>query len=130
MTRGQVARYLGKSIATVRRIEGHHLHPRRDARGIFRFDRAEVRELREAVNRGELRLTPINFARQHAPSKEKRPVAAESDALVSARQQLSELRAVALEAIELFYLVCPDRFLMEVDPDVLNAFEAVLTENG
>jgi hypothetical protein len=128
MTRGQVARYLGKSIATVRRIEGRHLHPHRDARGIFQFQPGEVRELREALNRGELRLTRINFTRDRAPSTSNRPVAPAADPLVSVRRQLSELRAVARDAVELFYLVCPDRFLEELEPEVLDAFDAVLAK--
>src|SRR5690349_13236282 len=45
LTRAQVAKRLGKSIATVRRLEGHALHPTRDERGIHRFDRAEVDQL-------------------------------------------------------------------------------------
>lgn len=42
LTRAQVAERLGKSIATVRRMEGTELHPRRDAAGIHRFSPAEV----------------------------------------------------------------------------------------
>ena len=45
MTRGQVARRLGKSIATVRRMEGHLLHPWCDSHGIYRFSNAEVERL-------------------------------------------------------------------------------------
>lgn len=33
---------MGKSIATVRRLEGSGLHPRRDANGVHRFDHIEV----------------------------------------------------------------------------------------
>jgi hypothetical protein len=42
LTRGQVAKLLGKSIATVRRLEGHELHPQRDLGGVLRFDEDEV----------------------------------------------------------------------------------------
>jgi hypothetical protein len=42
LTRSQVAKRLGKSIATVRRMEGTVLHPRRDAGGVLRFDPVEV----------------------------------------------------------------------------------------
>ena len=38
----QVARRIGKSIATVRRMEGNVLNPTRDARGVHRFDVDEV----------------------------------------------------------------------------------------
>lgn len=48
LTRVQVARRLGKSIATVRRLEGSQLHPRRDASGVLRFDDAEVHRLAAA----------------------------------------------------------------------------------
>lgn len=48
LTRGQVAKRLGKSVATVRRLEGRELHPRRDAKGVLRFDPDEV----EAVAQG------------------------------------------------------------------------------
>src|SRR5215471_18614202 len=45
LTRGQVAKRLGKSIATVRRLEGVELHPQRDAGGVLRFDAREVQRV-------------------------------------------------------------------------------------
>src|SRR5438093_13604502 len=45
LTRGQVAKRIGRSIATVRRIEGTLLHPQRDANGVLRFAPAEVDRL-------------------------------------------------------------------------------------
>jgi hypothetical protein len=42
LTRSQVARRLGKSIATVRRMEGSELHPWKDDAGVHRFDPDEV----------------------------------------------------------------------------------------
>lgn len=56
MTRKQVAQRLGKSIATVRRLEGVLLHPMLDARGKARFDDAEVEQLVGAMERGEVTL--------------------------------------------------------------------------
>jgi hypothetical protein len=47
ITRAQVARRLGKSIATVRRLEGHSLHPCVDESGVHRFDPKEVERLRQ-----------------------------------------------------------------------------------
>ena len=44
-TRAQVARRLGKSISTVRRLEGVDLHPVRGPDGVNRFDPAEVEAL-------------------------------------------------------------------------------------
>jgi hypothetical protein len=45
LTRSQVARRLGKSLATVRRLEGSSLHPRRDDNGVHWFDESEVQRL-------------------------------------------------------------------------------------
>lgn len=52
LTRSQVARRLGKSIATVRRLEGTLLHPRTDPSGIRRFDAREVDALHNEVRHG------------------------------------------------------------------------------
>lgn len=56
MTRAQVARRLGKSIATVRRLEGVLLHPERDARGVHRFRVDEVERLAIDIRRGHVAL--------------------------------------------------------------------------
>lgn len=49
LTRSQVARRIGRSLATVRRLEGKELHPRSDARGVNRFDPGEVDALAERL---------------------------------------------------------------------------------
>jgi hypothetical protein len=46
LTRSEVARRLGKSIATVRRLEYRVLFPVRDARGVHRFDESDVERAR------------------------------------------------------------------------------------
>lgn len=51
LTRGGVAKRLGKSIATVRRMEGVELHPVRDERGVHRFDPDEVEQIANALSR-------------------------------------------------------------------------------
>lgn len=56
MTRKQVAQRLGKSIATVRRLEGVLLHPAPDPRGRVHFDGSEVEQLVGAMERGEVTL--------------------------------------------------------------------------
>ena len=45
MTRKQVAARLGRSLATVRRLEGTELHPVVDASGVHRFSSREVEAL-------------------------------------------------------------------------------------
>ncbi len=42
LTRGQVAKRLGKSVATVRRMEGTRLHPTISERGVRYFEEDEV----------------------------------------------------------------------------------------
>lgn len=56
MTRKQVAERLGKSLATVRRLEGVLLHPSLDGRGKAHFDDAEVEQLLGSMERGEVTL--------------------------------------------------------------------------
>lgn len=48
LTRKQVAARLRRSVATVRRLEGRALHPRRDAQGVHWFSAEEVERLRRA----------------------------------------------------------------------------------
>ena len=57
MTRQQVATRLGKSLATVRRIEGVLLHPTTDSRGVHHFDPEEVEVLARSAERGKLPLS-------------------------------------------------------------------------
>jgi hypothetical protein len=85
LTRSGVARALGRSIATVRRLEGSLLHPVRDARGVNRFNPSEVGDLVRRQQRGELAL----FARNAAPrTEELRSLRLENADL---RRQLDEL---------------------------------------
>jgi hypothetical protein len=48
LTRAQVARRLGKSIATVRRMEGVLLHPECDSNGVHQFDADDVDSIRSS----------------------------------------------------------------------------------
>jgi hypothetical protein len=52
LTRSQVARRLGKSVATVRRLEGVELYPRRDWRGGWQFSEVEADGLRKRNGEG------------------------------------------------------------------------------
>ena len=56
MTRRQVARRLGKSLTTIRRIEGVLLHPHVDSRGVHRFSEDDVDRLAGDVNHGHVVL--------------------------------------------------------------------------
>jgi archaellum component FlaD/FlaE len=56
LTRSQVAKRLGKSVATVRRIEGVLLAPVQDARGVYRFNADDVDDLARDIARGEVSI--------------------------------------------------------------------------
>lgn len=97
MTRREVAKRLGKSVAAVRRLEGVHLHPARDSRGVHRFDEDDVEALAERVASGEVSIwreispasdfggeLPPNFSCQHCSILE--------DQLSGLRQQLERQR--------------------------------------
>jgi hypothetical protein len=47
---------LGKSVATVRRLEGVLLHPVEDAKGVWRFEPDEVEQLVAGVRSGRVNL--------------------------------------------------------------------------
>jgi hypothetical protein len=64
LTRGQVAKRLGKSIATVRRMEGRALHPKRDQKGVLRFDPAEVESVVRQPSRPGVEQPRQNSGRQ------------------------------------------------------------------
>lgn len=64
LTRSGVARVLGKSIATVRRLEGTDLHPERDSNGVWLFDVGEV----QGVARDRRRDSRAN-ARSSSPAQ-------------------------------------------------------------
>jgi hypothetical protein len=121
MTRTEVARYLGKSVATVRRAEGVHLHPRRDDRGVHRFAPAEVRALAQAIRRGEVRLSQVAF---NQPA-ETRPISHDDGLAQQLRSEILELRSVAAIAVDLLFDVAPQRVLRELDPELLEALFAI-----
>ena len=121
MTRTEVARYLGKSVATVRRAEGVHLHPRRDHRGVHHFRPAEVRALAQAIRGGEVRLTQIKFQQPAEPHTE----SSDEHVLEDLRSEFLELKTVAAIAVDLLFDVAPRRFFRELDPDLLEALMAV-----
>jgi|GEM_PF-2169693 len=63
LTRSQVAKRIGRSLATVRRLEGSALHPEVDSRGIHRFDEREVAAVARSVkDTGTARRTHTDSA--------------------------------------------------------------------
>ena len=128
MTRRDVARCLGKSIATVRRAEGKYLHPRRDGRGMLHFDTNEVRRLRDAIERGDVRLSGEKFRRTIVPERmTKEETGHNLRAHVERlRREREELRLIGMATLELFLTACPDKCLNRQEVATLEAFEAAL----
>jgi hypothetical protein len=58
LTRSEVAKRLGKSIATVRRMEGRELQPQIDGDGVHLFDPAEVEDVARARRANARSLEP------------------------------------------------------------------------
>ena len=56
LTRSQVAKRLGKSVAAVRRIGGVLLDPVQDARGVYRFNADDVDKLACDIARGDVSI--------------------------------------------------------------------------
>jgi hypothetical protein len=95
MTRREVAKRLGKSVAAVRRLEGVHLHPARDSRGVHHFDEDEVEALAERVSSGEFsiwREIAVDFERDSPPPSGCRHCSARENQLAGLRQQLERQR--------------------------------------
>ena len=106
-TRAQVAERIGKSIATVRRLQhGGELNSRRDRRGVHLFDEWEVAELVERYSSGE-RITAAR-GESISPSRSRVGRAAsrvgDDTEVVDLRRENAELRRrldVARSAVEL-----------------------------
>jgi len=116
LTRARVAKRLGRSIATVRRMEGHELHPWTDARGVHQFDSSEVEQLARSDRGHEPHgdELPAPFAdaepsdAQHRIERLELELSQAQQALRDASQraaqldsQNQELRTTSIEALEI-----------------------------
>jgi len=110
LTRAGVAKRLGKSIATVRRLEHVDLHPTRDARGVFRFREEEVEGVarRQARPSGDRRADSAPFrlpsrceteGEQQPDATEARGATAHDSAFKSEREQFAQALAEANERL-------------------------------
>jgi len=109
LTRAQVAERIGKSIATVRRLQhGGELNSRRDRRGVHLFDEWEVAELVERYSSGEritaARGASISPSRARVGGAARRVGDGDDTEVVDLRRENAELRRrldVARSAVEL-----------------------------
>jgi len=108
LTRAQVAERLGKSVATVRRLQdGGELDSHRDWRGVHLFDQWEVAELVERYSSGE-RITAargesISRSRTRVGGAPSRVGDGDDTEVMNLRRENAELRErldVARSAVE------------------------------
>jgi hypothetical protein len=125
LTRSHVAQRLGKSIATVRRLQqGGELSSRRDRRGVHLFDEGEVAELVERYSRGERisaargeSLSSSRIRKGPAPSR-----APEDAEIAELRRENTELRG-RLDAVRSAVEVLVEHGLTD---EVFHLFDAAL----
>src|SRR5688572_27934012 len=84
LTRLEVATRLGISASSVRRLEGVHLHPVQDDRGVWRFDPAEL-------DRVPQRSTPRRTARLRKRAPTAGEVAARIFRMLESGRELTEI---------------------------------------
>jgi hypothetical protein len=127
LTRAQVAERIGKSIATVRRLQnGGELDSRQDRRGVYRFDERDVAELVERYSSGEhiaaARGESISTSRILIDGASGRVGDGDDTEVVDLRRENAELRGrldVARSAVELLV----ERGLID---EVFDLFDAAL----
>jgi hypothetical protein len=114
VTRAGVAKRLGLSIASVRRMEGRELHPWTDERGVHQFDANEVEQLARGVRARSGNEENAPFADDERNVSQHRLQRLEGE-LAEVRQALDgvsgrcgelesenqEMRTTAIEALEL-----------------------------
>lgn len=104
LTRAQVAARLGKSIATVRRMEGIVLHPRKGADGVHWFCQSEVAAV-ERAPRSPVRSFELALRRgrdeDERPAESHQRVAAIERALARADNADRALKRLSAEHDEL-----------------------------
>jgi hypothetical protein len=81
----------------VRRLEGVHLHPARDSRGVHHFDEDDVEALAERVSSGEVSIwreiaPAADFGNESPPNSSCQRCSALEDQVTGLRQQLERQR--------------------------------------
>jgi hypothetical protein len=80
LTRTQVARRIGKSLATVRRLEGVQLHPHVDANGVHRFEVREVELLARRLHSPRSRANEVSTAVERDQARHHASIGLDRDA--------------------------------------------------
>ncbi|HYQ00461.1 MAG TPA: hypothetical protein VER96_17410 [Polyangiaceae bacterium] len=124
LSRSAVAKLLDCSIATVRRLEGHELFPRRDRSGVLRFDLDEVNAVARRLRTGRVPAARGDWLsnRRHArswPQKGARKASTTEiegceemarlrDENTRLKEELAEMAAASAELFEQIEALCDD----------------------
>jgi hypothetical protein len=132
LTRGQVANRLGRSVATVRRLEGVVLHPSRGRRGMRLFDADEVdRVAREGYppqlsgSSRSPRSAQADSTYGSSRNAERLPSAA---AFRSLQQELAQTRELGKFLARFFVELANDRMVAALEPDFADMIGDLLEE--
>lgn len=102
MTRAEVAKALGRSISTVRRMEGKELNPFCDSFGVHQFDPDEVENLAEDLQRHGRRQD--QYAEEYPAfilESQLQSVRSDNEKLQKENARLQEQNALAVELLEI-----------------------------
>lgn len=132
LTRAQVADRLGRSVATVRRLEGVVLHPSRGRRGVRLFEADEVDRVARDGYPPQLSDpldSPVsaagNFTDGRSRKAERCPSAAAFRAL---QQELAQTRELGKFLAQAFVELANDRMVAALEPDFAEMIEELLEE--
>jgi hypothetical protein len=122
MTRASVAKRLGKSIATVQRLEGRELFPSVDERGVHRFRESDVEHISSLLRAGyRLPAAKGDWLSGARYVRKAHPTAAQGEPIEH------QLLAAKLEVIATIRELSGEGF-EHLDPDVLDYFDDLLEE--
>ena len=130
LTRAGVAKYLGKSIATVRRLEGRDLFPRVDKRGVHRFYETEVSCVRDRLRAGI--LVPAargKWLRGSSRSKRRAPPEPTVNQQAIESSPLDKVSDAKREVAGTVISMLSERELRRMNPEVLEYLEELLEES-
>lgn len=125
LTRAQVAARLGKSVATVRRLEGVVLHPHRGRNGVRLFNPYEVeRVAREGY---EPQLRSAHGRRTESTRGRREPRREEPQRWPSAGEY-DQMRELARFLAHIFVDTASNRMIAALEPDIAEAIAALLED--
>jgi hypothetical protein len=132
LTRAEVADRLGRSVATVRRLEGVVLHPSRGRRGVRLFDADEVDRVAREGYPPQLSHSleapvpgPASSTGGRSRNAQQSPSGAAFRAL---EQELAQTRELSRFLARVFVDLASDRMIAALEPDFAELIGDLLAE--